>query len=315
MITLFSIPKAFHGHNGIIQRNAIRSWTLLRPQCEVILLADDEGTDQVAAELGVKHIPDVQRNEFGTPLLNSAFQLAEDAASNPIVCFVNADIILMSSFSRAFKMVQESSNNFLVTAQRRDLEIDHLLEFEDGWEEDLLSDVLNRGRLHHYTGIDFWGYPKGLLDEMPPMAVGRVAYESWCLYKARASKAQLIDATKVVVSVHQEHDYSHHPGGLRGIGEGVEAQRNREMVGGRPYFFIIKDRTHILTEKGLRRSLDGWRLWRGLRTARVLYPSAPLPARLVVGFINTGIDLGIAFAKRLGVRRPYKLNIDLTDEK
>ena len=281
----------------------------------MILLADDEGTDLVAEELGVKHIPNVQRNEFGTPLLNSAFQLAEDAASNPIVCFVNADIILMSSFLQAFQMVKEASSNFLVTAQRRDLQVDDLLEFEDGWEDNLISEVATRGRLHHYTGIDFWGYPKGLLDGMPPMAVGRVAYESWCLYRARSSRAQLIDATKVVVSVHQEHNYSHHPGGLRGIGEGVEAQRNREMVGGRRYFFIIKDRTHILSEKGITRSLDGWRLWRGLRTARVLYPTASLPIRLGVGFINTGIDLGINFAKRLGIRRPYKLNIDSTDEK
>ena len=315
MITLFSIPKAFQGHNGIIQRNAIRSWTLLQPQSEVILLADDEGTDQIAAELGVMHIPDVERNEFGTPLLNSAFQLAEAAASNPIVCFVNADIILTSSFTSAFKIVQESSDKFLVTGQRRDLEIDSLLDFGDGWEEELLLDVSKRGRLHHYTGIDFWGYPKGLLDGMPPMAVGRVAYESWCLYRARSSKAKLIDATKVVFSVHQEHNYSHHPGGLRGIGERVEAQRNREMVGGRRYFFIIKDRTHILSTKGLKRSLDGWRLWRGLRTATVLYPSAPLPVRLVVGFTNAGIDFGISFAKWLGVRRPYKLNIDSTDEK
>jgi len=37
MLTLFTIPKAFQGHTGVIQRNAIRSWTLLRPECEIIL--------------------------------------------------------------------------------------------------------------------------------------------------------------------------------------------------------------------------------------------------------------------------------------
>ena len=53
MLTLFTIPKAFVGHIGDIQRNAIKSWTLLRPKCEVILLADDSGTSEVAEELGV----------------------------------------------------------------------------------------------------------------------------------------------------------------------------------------------------------------------------------------------------------------------
>lgn len=31
MITLFTTAKPFRGHDGIIQRNALRSWTLLRP--------------------------------------------------------------------------------------------------------------------------------------------------------------------------------------------------------------------------------------------------------------------------------------------
>src|SRR6266705_5770550 len=96
MLTLFAIPKAFTGHTGIIQRNAIRSWTLLRPKCEIILLGDDEGTSHVAKEFGVEHIAEIARNEFGTPLLNDMFASAERRASHKLLCFVNADIILTS---------------------------------------------------------------------------------------------------------------------------------------------------------------------------------------------------------------------------
>jgi len=315
LITLFSIPKAFHGHTGTIQRNAIKSWTLLHPDCEVILLADDDGTAEAAQDLGVKHISNVARNEFGTPLLDSAYRLAEEASSFPLLCYVNADIILMSDLIQAVEAVKAKTDWFLMTGQRRDLEVESLLDFGGDWEERLRKNVSERGRLHHFTGIDFWAYSKGLLSDMPPLAVGRIAFESWCLYKARAANADVVDSTETVYSIHQEHDYSHHPGGLIGIGTGVEAQRNREMVGGKDYFFIIKDRTHILSEKGLRRSLDGWRLWRGLRTAKVLHPSAPLSIKLVTRSINATIDFGITFAKRLGIKRPYRLNIDLTNEK
>ena len=147
----------------------------------------------------------------------------------------------------------------------------------------------NRGHLGNHTEIDFWLYSKGLLNGIPPLAVGRMAFECWCLYKARAGKADLIDATEVVVSIHQNHDYSHHPDGKEGIGTSLEAQRNREMVGGKPYFFIIEDRTHILTRKGLRQAGGLWRLWRGLRTAQVLPISAPLPVRLMVKALNKAI--------------------------
>lgn len=103
---------------NVIQRNAIQSWKRLDPECEVILIGDDPGTPEVAEELGVRNIPNVQRNEFDTPLLDSAYQLAEDSASHSYLCYVNADIILTSSLISAFKQVRKQSDNFLMTARR-----------------------------------------------------------------------------------------------------------------------------------------------------------------------------------------------------
>jgi len=68
LITLFSAPKPFtNSHIAMIQRNAIKSWTLL-PDVEVILLGEEAGLAEAAKELGVKHISNVARNESGTPL-------------------------------------------------------------------------------------------------------------------------------------------------------------------------------------------------------------------------------------------------------
>src|SRR5882724_4764180 len=101
MLTIFTIPKAFVGHVGVIQRNAIRSWTLLEPRPEIILLGNDEGTAQVARELGLRHIPEITSNQHGTPLLNDMFRRAELNASSPLLCYVNADIVLLREFAEA----------------------------------------------------------------------------------------------------------------------------------------------------------------------------------------------------------------------
>jgi len=292
MLTIFSVPKPFKGPIEVIQRNAIKSWTLLEPKCQVILVGDDERTDKAAEELGVRHIPGVKCNEFGTPLLSHSFQLAEAEAAFPLICHVNADIILMSDFVEAVQRVKEQSSSFLMTARRRDLEVKGLLDFEEGWEDKLLRDVAENGRLEVNTGIDFWVYTKGLLDDMPPFAVGRIATECWLLYKTRMMKADLIDSTRVVTSIHQNHDYAHYTGGIVGLGTGIEAQRNRELAGGKPYFFTIRDRTHILTPHGLRRSRDGWTIWRGIRTALVLHPAMPWPLRLAMKGLNSPVDIG-----------------------
>ncbi len=55
MITFFATGKAFQGHNGIIQRNALKSWTLLHPGVEVILFGDDDGAAEVCGEFGLRH--------------------------------------------------------------------------------------------------------------------------------------------------------------------------------------------------------------------------------------------------------------------
>ena len=43
MITIFSTPKPFSGHNEIIQRNALQSWKRLHQDIEILLFGDDEG--------------------------------------------------------------------------------------------------------------------------------------------------------------------------------------------------------------------------------------------------------------------------------
>ena len=51
MLMFFTTAKPFHGHDGIIQRNALRSWTLLHPEVEVNLFGSEEGAAQTAKQL------------------------------------------------------------------------------------------------------------------------------------------------------------------------------------------------------------------------------------------------------------------------
>ena len=65
LLTLFSAPKPFtNPHIAMIQRNAIKSWTLL-PDVEVVLIGKEEGLAEAAQELGVKHVPHVASNRNG----------------------------------------------------------------------------------------------------------------------------------------------------------------------------------------------------------------------------------------------------------
>src|SRR5262245_20530644 len=105
LITLFSAPKSFtDSHIATIQRNAIKSWTLLH-DVEVILLGEETGLAEAARELGVKHISDVARNANGTPLISSMFQLARENSHSKLLCIINTDMILMLDFVEAARTI------------------------------------------------------------------------------------------------------------------------------------------------------------------------------------------------------------------
>ena len=61
MITFFSIPKAFKGHDEIIQSNAIISWLKI-PEVEIILYGDEIGMEKFSETHHVKNIKEIKKN-------------------------------------------------------------------------------------------------------------------------------------------------------------------------------------------------------------------------------------------------------------
>jgi hypothetical protein len=95
----------------MIQRNAIKSWTLL-PDVEIILLGEEIGLAEAAREFDVQHISNVARNQSGTPLISSMFQRARENSSSDLLCIINADMILMPDFVEAARRLRVQRDKF-----------------------------------------------------------------------------------------------------------------------------------------------------------------------------------------------------------
>ena len=250
LITLFSAPKPFTDpHIATIQRNAIKSWTLL-PEVEVILLGEERGLAEASHELGVKHISAVDRNANGVPLISSMFQLARENSSSPLLCIINADMILMQDFVEAGKQVVKSKDKFVLLSQRWDLNVTEPIDFTNGWQDHLSSVVHRQGTLHKPSGSDFFLFPRTCYQDVPDFAIGRAGWDNWMIYKARQEKWPVIDCTPSVMIVHQNHDYSHLPGGKPHY-EHPDTNENIRLAGGQaPVRYTILDSTHQLTKAG-----------------------------------------------------------------
>jgi hypothetical protein len=248
LLTLFSAPKPFTDpHIAMIQRNAIKSWTLL-PDVEVILLGDETGLAEAARELRVKHISGVRCNENGTPLISSMFQLTRENSTSDLLCIINADMILMSDFLEAARRSRLQREKFVLLSQRWDLDVTQPIEFTHDWEHRLSSMVHRRGTLHRPAGSDFFLFPRSCYTDVPDFAIGRAGWDNWMIYRARREKWPVIDGTPSIMIVHQNHDYSHLPGGKPHY-EHPDTNENIRLAGGQANTrYTILDATHQLRD-------------------------------------------------------------------
>jgi hypothetical protein len=249
-ITILAMPKPFHGHIGTIQRNAIASWTKLQPRPEIIVFGHEEGAAACAREFGLIHIPDVARNQYGTPLLADIFANAERRASNDLFAYVNADIILPSEFTTGVEKVLRIFPRFIAVGRRTNLEVREPLEFSEGWEEKLKQRLHREGWLESYTSIDCFAFPRGTYEQVPPLAIGRVWFDQWCIKYARKKGLPVVDLTDFAPIIHQLHDYSHVAGGRQWVYGGAEADENLIYYGERPHTYTILSATHLITQEG-----------------------------------------------------------------
>lgn len=267
LITIFSAPKPFtNPHIANIQRNAIASWARL-PDVDVALLGDEPGLADAARDLGVGHVGDLPRSPSGAPLMDAMFTLARGRGPSRFLCIVNADIILFPDFVETAKQVAAQREKFVLLGQRWDLDVTEPLDFTGDWQNRLQSTVHRRGVLHRPAGSDYFLFPHTCYVKIPAFTIGRAGWDNWMIYKARKEGWAVVDATRSVMIVHQNHDYSHLPGGKPHY-DHPETEENVRLAGGRAVTrFTLLDADYRFEDgKILPQVVDRARLWRRIES-------------------------------------------------
>jgi len=257
MLTIFSIPKPFTGHIGLIQRNALASWRRLAPAVEVILLGSDEGVAAAAAEFGLRHEPEIEVNEYGTPLVSDAFARTRTLSRKPFLMYSNADMLYDASLLTVLDRVRHL-DRFLLCGRRWDVDVTtDLVPADDGIWQELFTTRASRGRLHGPAGIDYFVFPREHDFNAPDFAVGRVGWDAWLIWRSRMDDVPVIDATTDIAALHQNHDYTSLRLGYQHW-RGPERDLNVRAAGGLSHFLTLREASHALVHGTLVRP-TGWR--------------------------------------------------------
>jgi len=245
VITFFTIPKAWHGSNAARQRNAVASWRALGAR--VLLFGDEPGVAEAATELGADHVPTLERNGHGTPLLDGVFAEAHRLAPDGLICFANTDILFAADLLVAADAAATVAPRMLVVGESWDTDVHGDIDFRADWQR-----ALAQGRKRGAGALDWFLFTHGIFETIPPFIVGRAAFDNWLVWRARDLGAAVVDATPVVHAIHQAHDYGHVSGGFDTTRRGAEAAANWKLIGSKARVYTRFDATHVLSRSGLR---------------------------------------------------------------
>ena len=225
---------------------------------EIILVGDDPGAAEVCKEFGIRHIRNVERNRYGTKYLASIYDNVQEAARHELLCHVNCDIILMSDFVRAARLVAGKTNRVWMAGRRWDVDIERPLDFDQAdWEHRLRQLARKTNRPRPAQWIDYFLFRKDLYyKKIPEFVVGRPGWDNWLLWYPLSMQVPVVDASRDVLAVHQNHDYSYHPGGEEGVWHGEEARENYQLHRGK--FATLGEATLVLRSGQLKRNYQAW---------------------------------------------------------
>lgn len=243
MLTVFSTAKPFHGHSNIIQRNALKSWTLLHPDVEVILFGNEEGAADICRDLSIRHEPTVRRNENGTKYLSYIFDRAHELSRHHILCYANCDIMFGRDFRAALELTCRTSPQFLMIGRRWDTDITEPWDFSfPDWDEQLQSMARRKGKQNGPSWTDYFCFSRNLFyQKMPPFLIGRNGWDPWLIWFARNRRVRLIDASQTIVAVHQNHDYAYLRTGTAAKHSQAEASYNWSLGDSTAWHYYTAD--------------------------------------------------------------------------
>jgi len=234
-LAIIAAPKAFRGHTGTIQRNAIASWRRLGADVEILLGGDEEGLGEVAREHRATCLGPIEPGVDGPPRVDDLFAKATAASRAGMFAYVNADIMLMPDWLDAVMQVDRLvPRHFLGIGRRIDLDVEDPIAFEDpGEREALLTRARQEGRLAARVCKDYFVFRRNCYSHVPAFTLGRAYWDNWMVFDANRRGLPVVDITGRSTAIHQNHDYAHLTGGrLSAYLTSRGARANRTLAGG-----------------------------------------------------------------------------------
>lgn len=180
-------------------RNALYSWK--EAGADILLQGKETLPTASAWETGWV---EVQRSEWGMPLVNSMIAMAYKCEANSYA-LVNADIMLIQGIKEAAAWARKRyGERYLIVGQRTNMMVARDWGFIPHWQNQFIQLAKGQKKLPP-CGSDYFIFGAETYEELPDLAIARYTWDNYLIWDCLARKVPVIDATDVLLAVHQNH--------------------------------------------------------------------------------------------------------------
>ena len=228
MISILSSFKPFRGDAARLQENALLNWRCLGDEVEIIIYGNGEGVADYSHKYDARLVVEIQLSSKGVPRFDAIANHAARHAKFDVQMYLNGDILLPPNFLSSIEKVKLAQ--FLLVGQRIDLTMDADFNVQC---QDWLAEITRCQRAGHATyyawgpsAVDYFVFRRGLWAGLGPLIIGRGRYDNILIASCLRRNVPIIDATLVLLVIHQFHDYGHLAGGNQAVKFGPDALEN-----------------------------------------------------------------------------------------
>ncbi|KHD08080.1 hypothetical protein PN36_16185 [Candidatus Thiomargarita nelsonii] len=227
-LTFFTIPQAFEAQSDWMQWNAIKSWTLLKPKPDILLLGNAPSVASIASELGLYHVPNVDQKHYSS--ITDIAKWLDRFINNTILVYVNPNVVLTEDFTQTIQEVYNNQDHFLLTGQYRTVQTAGVIDFNNNqWQHQLrvMADkqAMPQGQLQNLYLV----FTKQLLKQLFVLDPNvEYSWEKQLFYAALRKYYPIIDGSQIITPF---------------------LQTSKKRVQTNPYATIVHDIIHLTQEK------------------------------------------------------------------
>ncbi|XP_033735980.1 uncharacterized protein LOC117324302 [Pecten maximus] len=204
ILTLFTSWKD-EKHVQEVHKKTLANWSRFLPKFNLVMFTNDSVVSAQAKDYGWTTYPIMHHAAGGAPVLKTMFQTVISNINSTFYGYANSDILFTDALSDSLYLIAEkfkSPTSVFISGIRTNVMNVSLKEAASF--PNIAAAATVRGKLFEIHSADYFLTTKWFpWADIPPLVIGRRAYDNYIISHARKIKATVIDATETIPAIHQ----------------------------------------------------------------------------------------------------------------